>query len=510
MECPLSTAPTAPAVLVLIPTPSKPIRIRRIAPRPDLPASLVVRGADFRSLRWSNDYQQFVSPHGPVQALVKKRPGGAFMLQVEDEIDDGRSWEVPVLIAHRLADRGHPFATSDDEALLVVFATGQVDFDAGKGAAEQAIGAGEYHLAEKLRAAVPMLRDAAGRGARVVCLIPPGPGSDEAVKLLERALPNTNRWIARCETYGDITATLDLAVSNLGATPNPLMIRPDPEEAARQAKAKAEAKAEAEARAAAEAAARAATSAASATVETTPSAAAAAAAGAAPPRVDTAVKPPPVTPPTTPPPTASTGGKTSAADGDRARGVSIFVMAAIGAVVLSLGTVAALVATGNITIGGKTPAPPAKQTTDTPKPADTQTAETAKPAETTPAPAAAPKARVMALRPQAGKSCADHVFNEALPLVPTPLPAANEQGFQPISAFDLCGFDFRPLAGGSAALDASLDAAIHKRSSIGPDGEFGAGTRVVFRATRLPAVSPKLTVKTPTGETIVLALPIQP
>lgn len=492
------STPTAPAVLVLIPTPSKPIRIRRIAARPDLPASLVVRGADFRSLRWSNDYQQFVSPHGPVQALVKKRAGGAFMLQVEDEIDDGRSWEVPVLIAHRLADRGHPFATTDDEALMVVFATGQVDFDAGKGAAEQAIGAGEYHLAEKLRAAVPMLRDAAGRGARVVCLIPPGPGSEEAVKLLERALPNTNRWIARCETYGDITATLDLAVSNLGSTPNPLMIRPDPEEAARQAKAKAEVEAEA-ARAAAEAA-RATVSEAAPSPTTSPQP------GAPPPRADTTVKPPPVTPP---PGTAPTGGPAKSTDGDKARGVSIGVMAAIGGVVLSLGTVAALVATGTLSIpGGKAPTPPTKLTQDTKSPV-TPPADTTKPADTAPA-AATPTARVTALRPPAGKTCADLAFDPALQLVATPLPPANDQGFQPIPAFDLCGLEFRPATGGSAALDASLDAIIFRRSSVGPDGEFGAGTRVVFRATRLPAVTPKLTVKTPTGETVVLALPIQP
>lgn len=507
------TAPTAPAVIVLIPTPSKPIRIRRISPRPDLPASLVVRGADFRSLRWSNDYQQFVSPHGPVQALVKKRAGGAFMLQVEDEIDDGRSWEVPVLIAHRLLDQGHPFATSDDEALMVVFATGQLDFDTGKAAADQAVGAGEYHLSEKIRAAVPLLRDAAGRGARVVCLIPPGPGSEEAVKLLERALPNTNRWIARCETFGDITATLDLAVSNLGATPNPLMIRPDPEEAARKAKAEAAAKAKADADAEA---ARQQTAGPGSVGET--------ASDGSGSTTRKTVTPPPPPPPEKTQPVADTSS------GDRARGVSIGVMAAVGAVVLSLGGVAALVATGTLSIGGKAPAPnptpPAATTTSTPAPTANTTAQglvtqpagtpatttattTTTPATATP-PATAPKVRVAALRPPAGKQCADLAFDPNLQLVATPLTPEGDLGFQPVSAFELCGLEFRPVAGGSAAIDTSLDAVTFRRSAVGPEAEFGAGTRIVFRQTRLPAVAPKLTVKTATGETVTVTVPIAP
>ena len=502
------TAPTAPAVIVLIPTPSKPIRIRRISPRPDLPASLVVRGADFRSLRWSNDYQQFVSPHGPVQALVKKRAGGAFMLQVEDEIDDGRSWEVPVLIAHRLLDQGHPFATSDDEALMVVFATGQLDFDTGKAAADQAVGAGEYHLSEKIRAAVPMLRDAAGRGARVVCLIPPGPGSEEAVKLLERALPNTNRWIARCETFGDITATLDLAVSNLGATPNPLMIRPDPEEAARKARAEAAAKAKADADAEV---ARERTAGPGSVGET--------ASDGSGSTVRKTVTPPLPPPPPLPPEKTKTSGGTS--DGDRARGVSMGVMAAVGAVVLSLGGVAALVATGTLSIGGKAPAssatPPAASATSTPAPAANSTAQglvtqpAGTPATTTATPpATAPKVRVAALRPPAGKQCADLAFDPNLQLVATPLTPEGDLGFQPVSAFELCGLEFRPVAGGSAAIDTSLDAVTFRRSAVGPEAEFGAGTRIVFRQTRLPAVAPKLTVKTATGETVTVTVPITP
>jgi hypothetical protein len=118
--------------------------------------------------------------------------------------------------------------------------------------------------------------------------------------------------------------------------------------------------------------------------------------------------------------------------------------------------------------------------------------------------------RVAALRPPAGKQCADLAFDPNLQLVATPLTPEGDLGFQPVSAFELCGLEFRPVAGGSAAIDTSLDAVTFRRSAVGPEAEFGAGTRIVFRQTRLPAVAPKLTVKTATGETVTVTVPIAP
>ncbi|MCC2113806.1 MAG: hypothetical protein KDJ16_17345, partial [Hyphomicrobiales bacterium] len=91
--------------------------------------------------------------------------GGSFELRLDAAIESGRSWELPVALAHALAARGAEITTTEPD--LVVWATGALDPDLK-------VKPDDYHVADKLALSRSALAEFSAAGARIALLLPPG------------------------------------------------------------------------------------------------------------------------------------------------------------------------------------------------------------------------------------------------------------------------------------------------------------------------------------------------
>ncbi|MCQ0986717.1 hypothetical protein [Jiella marina] len=149
---------------VIIPTTARPVELRAIKRRPRVPASYMAVAGDFRPLALSGDYHRFVN--GPLRQVVPDLP--SVELSLDDDLDCGRSWELPVLIAHLLEASGR--AEEDKPDLL--WATGMVDADLNPQSAN-------YHLLTKLELSRDLFAENLQRGGKAVMVIPPPVSEDE-------------------------------------------------------------------------------------------------------------------------------------------------------------------------------------------------------------------------------------------------------------------------------------------------------------------------------------------
>lgn len=163
---------TGPAILVVIPTTRGPLRLRSLSPRPGLPAPAAFADGDYRPLPWSADYARLCAPGGPVAGLGGDA-GGPHELRLSGSFDAGRSWEVPVCLAHGLAARSHRFTAEPAQADLILWATGAVDRDL-------AVLPGDYALLDKIERSRALLAEAPN--VPIAVLLPDGPerGAAEA------------------------------------------------------------------------------------------------------------------------------------------------------------------------------------------------------------------------------------------------------------------------------------------------------------------------------------------
>jgi hypothetical protein len=119
---------------VVIATTDGPRTIRRITLEDPALRSVVCLAGSATALPVSAAYDAFVRrPTGVVERDVGH---GAFRLDVDGPIDEGRSWELGVYLAHRLKAVGR-LAEDDMPADGVVWATGTVDADLAIGAVER-------------------------------------------------------------------------------------------------------------------------------------------------------------------------------------------------------------------------------------------------------------------------------------------------------------------------------------------------------------------------------------
>ncbi|MFY9290560.1 MAG: hypothetical protein WAP03_07675, partial [Methylorubrum rhodinum] len=168
-----------PAILIIIPTTAGPLRLRALTPRPGLPASAAFADGDYRPLPWSADYARLCAAGGPLARLVGHEVG-PHELRLSGSFDAGRSWEVPVGLAHGLAARGHRLVAEPAEADLILWATGAVDLDL-------AVLPGDYALLDKIERSRSLLAEAPR--ARLAVLLPDGPeraAAETAVRALGR------------------------------------------------------------------------------------------------------------------------------------------------------------------------------------------------------------------------------------------------------------------------------------------------------------------------------------
>ncbi|WP_208642202.1 hypothetical protein [Methylobacterium terrae] len=177
---------TPASILVVVPTTGGPVVLRSLRSRPGLPASAAFATGDYRPLPWSGDYARLAASGGPLSHLAAGdagREAGPYELRLSGSFDAGRSWEVPVCLAHGLVARGHSLTADPEAADLVLWATGAVDLDL-------AVLPGDYALLDKLARSRDLL--AAAARADLAVLLPDGPEAAEAARAfraLGRARP---------------------------------------------------------------------------------------------------------------------------------------------------------------------------------------------------------------------------------------------------------------------------------------------------------------------------------
>ena len=111
---------------VLIATTEGPVAVQKItAEDPDVP-SVACLDSTTTVLGISDDYARFVNKGTGLVADVTGH--GAYRLDLDGRVDSGRSWQLPVLLAHLLAAEDS-LAAPDESATLTILATGEVDRD---------------------------------------------------------------------------------------------------------------------------------------------------------------------------------------------------------------------------------------------------------------------------------------------------------------------------------------------------------------------------------------------
>ena len=113
-------------IRIFIATTEGPVAVQKItAEDPDVP-SVACRDGTTEVLAISRDYTRFVDRGtGLIAALTGH---GAYRLDLDRPVDGGRSWQLPVLLAHLIEAEGR-LASPDEPADLAVLATGEVDRD---------------------------------------------------------------------------------------------------------------------------------------------------------------------------------------------------------------------------------------------------------------------------------------------------------------------------------------------------------------------------------------------
>ena len=148
-------------IRVYIATTEGPVAVQKItAEDPDVP-SVACRDGTTEVLAISRDYTRFVDRGtGLVAALTGH---GAYRLDLDRPVDGGRSWQLPVLLAHLLEAEGR-LAGPDDPADLVLLATGEVD----RNQRVRPVG----RIGEKLAAAEDLIAGHGENGPPLAVLLP--------------------------------------------------------------------------------------------------------------------------------------------------------------------------------------------------------------------------------------------------------------------------------------------------------------------------------------------------
>ena len=155
-------------VRVFIATTEGPVAVQKItAEDPDVP-SVACRDGTTEVLAISGDYTRFVDRG---TGLVARLTGhGAYRLDLDRPVDGGRSWQLPVLLAH-LLDAAGRLAGPEEPAGLTLLATGEVD----RAQRVRPVG----RIEEKLSAARALIDGHAEDERPLVVLVPESEGTPQ-------------------------------------------------------------------------------------------------------------------------------------------------------------------------------------------------------------------------------------------------------------------------------------------------------------------------------------------
>ena len=157
---------------VIVPTTHEPITIESLKRRTRLPASYVALKGDFRPLQISSDYDRFV--RGPLQAVLGELV--SFELVLDGDIDCGRSWELPVLVAHWLELAERAAGEGEAPAAPLVWATGMVDADLRPLPSD-------YHIPRKIAACAERFAGWRADFGKIIAIVPRTEAPEEEARL---------------------------------------------------------------------------------------------------------------------------------------------------------------------------------------------------------------------------------------------------------------------------------------------------------------------------------------
>ena len=187
----MSAAPAGGCrVHVFIVTTEGPVAVQKItAEDPDVPSVACLDGTT-EILPISRDYTRFVDRG---TGLVARLTGhGAYRLDLDGPVDGGKSWQLPVLLAH-LLDAEDRLAAPEEPADLTLLATGEVDREQRV----RSVG----RLDRKLSAARALIDRHAENGQPLVVLVP---DDGEAHDLLASRLPDGGDGVVRLLAWGRV------------------------------------------------------------------------------------------------------------------------------------------------------------------------------------------------------------------------------------------------------------------------------------------------------------------
>ena len=184
-------------VRVFIATTEGPVAVQKItAEDPDVP-SVACRDGTTEVLAISRDYTRFVDRG---TGLVARLTGhGAYRLDLDRPVDGGRSWQLPVLLAHLLDVEGR-LAGPEEPADLTLLATGEVDRE------QRVRPVGQ--IEQKLSAARALIERHAARGQPLVVLVPEGERSSD----LASRLPTDGEGVVRLLAWNRVERLAALVV----------------------------------------------------------------------------------------------------------------------------------------------------------------------------------------------------------------------------------------------------------------------------------------------------------
>lgn len=151
---------------VLIGTTEGPSEVQRLAQEDPSVGSVVCLDGSTEALPISRAYDAFVrAPTGVVERMVGHP---VFRVDVSRRIDEGRSWQLGLLLAHRLAATGR--LAQGDPAPTTIWATGEVSHAMSVLSVD--------HVERKIRRSADLLAARVTAGDRVVVLMPSADAHD--------------------------------------------------------------------------------------------------------------------------------------------------------------------------------------------------------------------------------------------------------------------------------------------------------------------------------------------
>lgn len=206
-------------VAILVPMTGGAGTIERIEPLTNISASRVQLSGDYRPLTDLSDrYHHLTDPAGPLAGFLD-RPSVRYRLILDRAPETGRSWEMPVAIAHWMRAQGHRIVRDDPD--LVIWSTGALRPD-GK------IQPDSYHVERKLAATRERLLEFRIAPASSPGALSPAPRRDPGFLFLlphgegmEKAEGSNWAGPVRCVAISSLAETLEAVERVISPPPEP-------------------------------------------------------------------------------------------------------------------------------------------------------------------------------------------------------------------------------------------------------------------------------------------------